>query len=471
MTQEAGGEPTYGGQFVTPGSPNGKDGKDLTPDEKAALKKLFDAEVKDVDEFHRRSTEHARAVRPNDSRGNFIGSLIPMTLALDVPARITAGQPAAFAAQATTPFGPTRVVHWTWDFGNGKTANQASASTVFDHSGSYLITVSARDYAGARGSISRYVDVLPAGPEPPSTHLDVSTATADGMTTYTFATPNKTQRVLVYTTDDLTLGDAYVVGHVSAEATGANQDELAKNTAEVTGDVVELGNGQTTARNKTLLTSIPIAVAGGALRLLVRNPKGSEVGRVTVPVRRPPQTFTAPVDLKPSDYNLPQFGIAGRPAVAEGFFTESTRASIGGRALQPFVASPRKYVVLSPTDQIGKTAFTIEQGNVTKTVPFVNLAVETQIDASQLTRQQSTTMRVVVRGLPQDQKTTLNLRNLSPGVITIEGGDNQPLVFGPGGIPVRADGTATVSRNVKATRAGAFHVDVTLPPSQARPGG
>ena len=469
---KGGGDPTFEGEFVTPEHPDGasfNDLKDSNPDSereklKKKLLKMFEEEKVRVDKFSQERAEHA-SLR-NDSAGNLIGSLIRVSVAMDAPAEIRAGEAASFSATATTALGPTEVESWNWDFGNGKGAEGKTVSTTFDRPGSYLITVNVRDYAGARGSVSRYVEVRSREETAPPMHkFSSQSESANGITTFTFSTEDDKEKVLVYITEDLSLGDTFVVGHVTGEAKGGSREELTRNTAEVTGTVAELGTQRTPINAKTFQTIIPAVIQGGSLYLLLHDQQGREVGRATVPVKTA-QTMTAPPSATASDYVLPQAGIAGHPLACRGIFTEHSTMAIGNQGLQPFVASPRTLAVVSPADVVGPTTISVSEGDIQIQKPFRNLAVETELDRSELAKSQQTTLRITVRGLQNlTAPVTLNLVNYSPSVVTIEKGDRQQLVFGSGNMMPSAEGIAVVTRKIRAAHAGDFRIEVTLPQS------
>jgi hypothetical protein len=243
---------------------------------------------------------------------------------------------------------------------------------------------------------------------------------------------------------------------------------LVSNQNDVTGTVVEFANTKTPVENKLVKASIPAAVVGGGIAyLLLRDASGKEVGRAEVPVR-PPETATAPPsEVTANDFKLPKLGIATHPIVAKGVFSENSSLSIGEHEAQLLAMSPRTLVAVSPKDVVGLTTIRVKEGAVEKTAEFRNLSIAFEIDQNELLKHQSTTARLRVQGLEKlSQPVRLQLVNRTPDVISVQGGEDQTIVLGPGGEHVSGEGIATVARRVRAQRAGNFRIDFALPTAE-----
>ena len=88
----------------------------------------------------------------------------PRILELSGPAKVTAGESAAFAARVNEEEA-TRPLTYEWAFGDGRSATGLTPSHVYNEPGTYTVAFTARNEAGvARDSLT--VDVVPA-PRPP----------------------------------------------------------------------------------------------------------------------------------------------------------------------------------------------------------------------------------------------------------------------------------------------------------------
>lgn len=84
----------------------------------------------------------------------------PRLDALAVPSAATAGTPVSFAVQPADVWSPVTAV--SWSFGDGATADGATATHTFATAGERQVTVTAVDALGRASSASRTVTVLPA---------------------------------------------------------------------------------------------------------------------------------------------------------------------------------------------------------------------------------------------------------------------------------------------------------------------
>jgi PKD repeat protein len=81
----------------------------------------------------------------------------PVVSAVTVPATVTAGAVVGMSATASDALSPTTV---DWDFGDGTGASGPAVATAYTDPGTYTVTVTARDDAGNRATLTRTIVVV-----------------------------------------------------------------------------------------------------------------------------------------------------------------------------------------------------------------------------------------------------------------------------------------------------------------------
>jgi hypothetical protein len=324
-----------------------------------------------------------------------------------------------------------------------------------------------------------------------------ATETAWGLHTATFETPRG--KIKVHWPDDLSAGDT-ISGTVIAEPAGETEVERAKNLDELNGYVVEIEKQRASVLDKVFKWAVPAAV-GASTYVILRDRGGKELARTQCPIQQAPAIVppgrpgepTQPggrppftPQPQPADYQLPTLGQAGRPIEIKGPFNGdfgNTKVEIGGKEAQLLAESPRKAIAQSPTDVTGPTTIRLKQGDVTAGGPLRSVRVSLSAPKTMLHRGEQTTLTVKVEGLKEFdlrhdyellnpveievrelmRKTgikslplpRLELRNMTPQVVRMEGGDRS--------IPIRPEdvspeGTVTFTRTLTGIRPGGFVV-------------
>jgi PKD repeat protein len=90
------------------------------------------------------------------------------------PTTPVAGQTIFFNAEESKPAAGRRIVSYAWDFGSGRTGSGVTTSKSYDSSGTYTVTLTVTDDAGATGTVSRTVTVNQTGATELTAVLSVS---------------------------------------------------------------------------------------------------------------------------------------------------------------------------------------------------------------------------------------------------------------------------------------------------------
>ncbi len=342
------------------------------------------------------------------------------------------------------------------------------------------------------------------------------TTVADGVRTVTVDGPEG--RVTVKVPADIRSGDT-ISGTLTQEPKGSTPDEVAKNEAAMRKKMVRLmlsriktpgsisgGNSGTTTTPVVL--TVPL---DGGNSSTVQTQKGKldttriqfnvpavtppdytgaqgELGRATVPVDivtsgAKPSPTPAPTprskdhgpsagsyteDIPPGPaFVIPPLGQRGHPIQITGPFdgdSSNTLVDIK-RGSQPDVPldiiaeSPRQTIVMPTADITGPGQITVHEGGTTATGPFRWLGVSLSAPKTNLLKGERTELRVVVSGLDGIiQPVPLTLE--AHGVITMAGGQYQPLFIQPN--EVAADGSFTLTRGITGIMAGGWTAGATV---------
>jgi hypothetical protein len=301
-------------------------------------------------------------------------------------------------------------------------------------------------------------------------------------------------RVTAVLPSHVRMGDV-ISGTVLAEPQGKNERQLSKNAQLLNGYVIEMENEPSPAKKGRFTWKMPASVAGGVVGLVLKDNLGRILARQVFPVLDGPGTtpsgkealegfpagfpVTDPVlkahpqahrPFAEGDAALPGYLRAGQNEKITGFFDGDSRNSVitlGGAELEVLAESPEGIFFAVPDTLSGRHTLGITEQNKTFTgeVNIVNLSLSA--DKLTLTRGETTRVTIEVSGLDGlDSSLPLTLSNLTPGNITLKGGNEQqktldPKQAGPSGI-------LRETAEVTATRSGAFSVLVTLGPPESQ---
>ncbi|HVS82388.1 MAG TPA: hypothetical protein VHE60_11705 [Pyrinomonadaceae bacterium] len=352
-----------------------------------------------------------------------------------------------------------------------------------------------------------------AATQPQGGAANANVKTAGGLTVVTFTVePGK---IIVYLPDDMRAGDT-ISGTVVAEPKGQTPEERAKNMAILSGYVIELepprkpdgtSNPKVTitaqvtpALSQFTLTLQLTFVAGdptpshtnfsstnsGGLGISLTNPTGSfayEVagsfavgGTTTVPIEMVSLSLQSVAPLKVPQ--LPTIGQQGRPIEVFGpfdgnssnttlnwtavssqvqDFEKNTENVSGGFGL--IAESPRKAIFTAPSNVTGPIELHLTEGKTQTTGNYRNVGINLTAPKTSLLKGESTELHVEVTGL-QGLTQPVPLTLESHGVITMVGGNYQPLVIQPS--QVGADGRYSTTRGITGVQTGGWTATGTV---------
>ncbi|MBX9878978.1 MAG: hypothetical protein K2Y22_11025 [Candidatus Obscuribacterales bacterium] len=268
-----------------------------------------------------------------------------------------------------------------------------------------------------------------------------------GMSAILFNTKNGQLRVNL--PDDTSEGDT-ISGSVIIEPKGRNQTEQTKNEDELNGYVVEIADQKAPCRLGDFKCVMP--TANNIVDLVLKDKKGTRVCSTSVKIYDKPPPL--PCAKYPGTCMLPPYAQAGWPiqcrGPCDGDFNNSS-VKVAGKELVKFCESPRKLVVECPNNVQGTTTIEMREGNAIATGKFTILAVDLKCGLTDIERGKTTTLAVTVWGLDGiSEPVDLQINNLAPGVVQLDGGDKQTVKL------EKQTGTWTKSMNVSAIRSGSF---------------
>jgi hypothetical protein len=199
---------------------------------------------------------------------------------------------------------------------------------------------------------------------------ELKVETGPGLIALTFSTQQNQARA--YLPDDLAPGESF---------SGAMEGQP--------NYVMEFAGQRARVRDGSFHWKVPAVSAGDFVPLILRDLRGRELARASVPI----------VAQRPAEaaFRFPKFVQAGSPATVLGPFdgdSASTQIVIGGHNAPILAESPRKAIFRAPEQLLGPLPYSLKKGDVEKTGELHSVAIET-------TRPAGATLSVLVRGLNQ----------------------------------------------------------------------
>lgn len=280
-----------------------------------------------------------------------------------------------------------------------------------------------------------------------------------GLRRVKFSTPRGEVRVSV--PNDIRPGDT-LSGTVVADPSGKSDKQRRKNGDRLKGYVVETEKQRAPVGTQALKWTVP-AGASGAAYFILRNKKGRQLARASLPALSPD---AIPAAARPEQFRFPRIGQAGRPITMEGPFDgdfSSSSVKVAGTGAALLAESPRSLVVVSPPDTAGPSEIELIEGSTRIQSPYRSIAPALSADKMSLRRGESTTLVVEVeglQGLPEDEPVSLTLVNETPRIVRMEGGDRQVLVIGSGEVDAR--GAHRRSITLTGVQPGSFSISTRV---------
>ena len=289
----------------------------------------------------------------------------------------------------------------------------------------------------------------------PAASVTGSLESGPGFHVVTFPLP--AGKIYVNLPDDLAPGDtgSATVNPVPA---GTSESDQARQRQELNAYGVEIGGLRAPANVGVRTFTVPAGAT--VLAIILVDPRGRPAGEVKAPLRSP-----AP---SPSSYLVPTVGQTGGPVRIAGAFDgdlSNSSVQIGGKAAPPMAESPRQLLVRGPEEPAPPAPIEVsERGRVVAAGTYRSISVRLSAPLTNLLAGQHTTLTIAVTGLEGLQDTLpVRLRNRSPDVVRMEGGEEQTLCVRPD--EVSTTGAWTRTRGLTGVRAGGFsiHTDLTEP--------
>jgi hypothetical protein len=281
--------------------------------------------------------------------------------------------------------------------------------------------------------------------------------TENGLHRAAFPVPQGTIRVNF--PDDLSVGDT-ISGTVYTEPTGKDPQELARNTGEITGYVVEMPEQKANTSDRRFRWRAPPSVSGGVVQILLRDQKNRIVGRCNLPVD------PRPAGPAPSGIDLPLGAQAGAFVSLWGPFGSppETSVSVGGKNADVIAESPRKLIFVAPPGVIGQSTIQVRRGEVSASGPFFTLGLQTSASKPVLEPGETAIMSAIVSGLQNlKEPASLVIVNHDPSTVAVAGGTVQHVAIAPA--EVSPGGTFTFTRTLTGEKVGRY--DITVAASTA----
>ena len=305
----------------------------------------------------------------------------------------------------------------------------------------------------------------------------VKTKAENGLQKITFETPKGD--IEVNLPKEIWAGDV-ISGTVVSKPDGKNERQITKNSNILNGYVVEVEDKnekddeplkEDVNRMKVtdgILKSIIPYAGSEVIRLILKDHKGNELASTELPVVVDPPYIEIPEIIIPENFTLPDIIQGGSPASIVGTFDsdfENTLLKIGDEEISILAESPRQVFFEAPEDIKGITDISLTEGDVEVSGELNNLNLNLSADRLTLQKGDNTVVHVRIEGLNNIQtELPLDISNLTPSVIKVEGGNQQTIIIKPEDI--NEDGIFATDINVSSTTAGRFSIAANVTPPQ-----
>ncbi|MGH9442436.1 MAG: hypothetical protein ACRD16_09175 [Thermoanaerobaculia bacterium] len=199
-------------------------------------------------------------------------------------------------------------------------------------------------------------------------------------------------------------------------------------------------------------------VSDGGIRLVLKF-REDDLGNLLLPVSK---------DAAPAGqgtFLLPTQGLVFNRVLIPGPFDgdlRTTSVRIGDTVAHLVAESPRACVFDAPPTPVGPTRIEFRKGTDELSGTFRNVGLRLKPPRPIIHTGDSTSFEAEVTGLAGlEQPLRLSLKNLSPEIVLMAGGDEQSLTIAPGDVSAR--GTFAVARDLSGKHRGDYVVNVSIP--------
>ncbi|MCK5838847.1 MAG: hypothetical protein KAG99_03315, partial [Bacteroidales bacterium] len=245
--------------------------------------------------------------------------------------------------------------------------------------------------------------------------------------------------------------------------------QVIKNKNVLNGNIIEMAGEETTVEEGKAIWKLPEIVKDGIVHLLLKDIKGNVIGDAAIPVHTEPRTPVVTEVIDKSYFKIPDYIRAGDPAVITGVFDGDFSTSgikINGVEPKILAESPVGVFFETPVNIDGLVDIELTEGEFTVESQTNVVDLELLADRLTLTSGGQATVTITVTGLNDlNTPVPVEITNLTPTNINMQGGDNQRILIDPE--DVAADGTYTREVEVTAIQAGGFSVLVNIKPERA----
>ncbi|MFV0590257.1 MAG: hypothetical protein ACK5M7_02635 [Draconibacterium sp.] len=289
------------------------------------------------------------------------------------------------------------------------------------------------------------------------TNHNSGTNTENGLTSIVFETPEG--EVTTYLPANLHSGDI-ISGTVIAEPKGSKAKQISKNHKVLNGYVIEIEGESVPVEKQKLSWQLPVNLSEEIVRLILRDTDGKELGAASLPVDPEPRISIPVLHLARNDFHIPELLRSGETEMIPGKFdgrADNTGLKMNAQNVDIVAESPEGLFLKVPEDVSGTSTLQLTEGEM-QFEEEVNIA-DLHLSANKLTlaKGEKTKVSIAVTGLQQIEKPVdIDVRNLSPSVITIEGGNEQTLHVNPD--QVSHGGSFNTGLAIQASRSGSFSV-------------
>lgn len=271
-----------------------------------------------------------------------------------------------------------------------------------------------------------------------------------------FTLPNRGQ-IFFNLPFDLLAGEV-VSGTIITEPSGQNNEERTRNQEELDGHTIEIAGKKLPVTQRSFQLSVPAPRGGNTMALSITDGRGREVGTADIPISseaQPPVT----------EFVLPTFGQAGDfielAGPFDGIISPSDSLRAGKDELQVLGESRRGMTAFNRSQTAGSTTLELSEGGKIIRSDFRNVDLDISAPKLHLLTNEVTTLSIRASGLGGLQGyVPLNVKNMSPEVLRMEGGNAQTFLIGPE--DVQAGGHYTIIQELTGIRAGAYSILANL---------